>query len=315
MVKTIKVKKILSLKQTRDLVGEHLPKNYFKKVFKEDIDVIDEDGNYLLRFRKNVLPKHNIDRAYHAMIKHAQKVTTARGVTSGNHEDNTPKLTGSNKPIKSNIVGYFDTLTPSLKKIFNDANIPHKMPVCRATAFTMYQREKWKDVIPLIKDIDLQYKKLFPKQHKKQHQANQTTKFKIDNTAFSTITLNLNLQTACHYDKGDFREGFGNLVVLERGKYKGGYTGFPEYGIAVDVREGDFLGMNVHKLHGNEPMTYITDNAQRLSLVSYLREKIPLKCKNTNILDYKYLDKIKSTAKQNNLNKKNKKTHKKYKSI
>lgn len=308
MVKIIKVKKILNQDQLIKLVGEHLPKGYFKKVLSENVDVIDENGNYLLRFRKNVLPKHNIDKAYNAMIKHANKISTARGITGGNLENNKPKLTGYNNPVKSNIIGYFDTLTPSIKKIFNDANIPHKMPICRATAFTMYEREKWKDIIPLIKDIDNQYKKLFPKEHKKQHKANQTTQFKIDNTAFSTITLNLNLQTACHYDKGDFQEGFGNLIVLEKGKYKGGYTGFPEYGIAVDVREGDFLGMNVHKLHGNEPMTYLTKDAQRLSLVSYLRENIPKKCQNTNILDYKYFDKIKLTAKKNKL--KNKKTKK-----
>jgi len=310
MVKKIKVKKILNEKQIKSLIGVQLPKDYFKKVIKEDIDVIDEDGKYLLRFRKNVLPKHNIEKAYNAMIKHANKISTARGVTGGNLENNKQKKTGYNNPVKSNIIGYFDTLTPSIKKIFNDANIPDKMPICRATAFTMYEREKWKDIIPLIKDIDKQYKKLFPKEHKKQHTENQKTKFKIDNTAFSTITLNLNLQTACHYDKGDFTEGYGNLIVLEKGKYKGGYTGFPEYGIAVDVREGDFLGMNVHKLHGNEPIEYLTKDAKRLSLVSYLRDNIPKKCKNTDILDYKYFDKIKLTAKQNNLKRKNKKTKK-----
>ena len=34
-------------------------------------------------------------------------------------------------------------------------------------------------------------------------------------------------------------------MKLEEGKYKGGYTGFPQYGVCVDVRHGDFLGMDV----------------------------------------------------------------------
>lgn len=309
MVKTINVDKILSSEQLKKLVGERLPTNYFKQVIKEDIDVLDEEGKYLLRFRKNVLPIHDIDKAYKGLIKHANQITTTRGIAGGNLENNKLKQIGYNIPVKSNIIGYFDTLPPTIKKIFKDAKMFHKMPKCRATAFNMYQKDKWKDVLPLIKDIDYQYKKLFPQEHKKQYQENQTTKFKIDNTAFSTITLNLNLQTACHYDKGDFKGGFGNLIVLEKGIYEGGYTGFPEYGIAVDVRQGDFLGMNVHKLHGNEPIIQSTKDAQRLSLVSYLRENIPKKCKNIDVLDSKYLDKIKLTAKQNN--KKLKKTYKK----
>ena len=36
-----------------------------------------------------------------------------------------------------------------------------------------------------------------------------------------------------------------------RGEYSGGYTLFPQYGIGVDVRTGDFLAMDVHQWHCN----------------------------------------------------------------
>ena len=38
-------------------------------------------------------------------------------------------------------------------------------------------------------------------------------------------------------DKGDYLEGFGNLVVLEKpnNKFKGGYMGFPQFIVAVDL--------------------------------------------------------------------------------
>ena len=80
------------------------------------------------------------------------------------------------------------------------------------------------------------------------------TKFVIKNTAFSTLTINHNWRTALHKDTGDFKEGFGNLTVIERGKYHGGYTVFPQYGIGINLRNSDFCAMDVHQWHANTPM-------------------------------------------------------------
>lgn len=292
-VKKIIVKKILTDEETLKLESTKLPKGYFKKIIKnENVDVYTEEGDLLLRFRKNVLPMKYIDDAYNAMINHARVKTHTRGIAGG--EMGKIKLVRNNIPIMSNIMGYFDTLDLGYKKIFKLAGM--KKPICRETSFTGKFPEKWEKVIPLIKEIDKQYKILFPEQHKKQKKASKTTKYVIENTAFSTITINLNLQTACHFDKGDWKEGFGNLVVIERGKYKGGYTGFPQYGIAVDVRTGDFLGMDVHHLHGNEPIEYITEKCERLSLVSYLREGIVNKCQGLPLVTQKYMDKARKKA-------------------
>lgn len=292
MVHTIRAKKMLTDEQTRKLEGTSLPKGYYKKVYHNDIDVVDEHGNYILRFRKKVLPVKNIDQAHDAMIQHARQKTHTRGVAAGNMGN--IKVVSNNIPIMSNIMGYFDTLDLGYKKIFRLAGL--KKPICRQTAFTMNHPLKWNKIVPLIKDIDRQYKSLFPKQHRLQKKEAQSTNYVIDNTAFTTITTNLNLQTACHYDKGDFHKGFGNLVVIERGTYKGGYTGFPQYGIAVDVRNGDFLGMDVHLLHGNEPIIPVSDDYERLSLVSYLREGIANKCKGLPLITKKYMDKARLLA-------------------
>ena len=77
-----------------------------------------------------------------------------------------------------------------------------------------------------------------------------------------------------HTDKGDDEEGFGNLTVIERGSYKGGETCFPQYGLGVNVRTGDILFMDVHQLHGNLPMHKKSADAERLSVVCYLRTKV-----------------------------------------
>ena len=92
------------------------------------------------------------------------------------------------------------------------------------------------------------------------------------------MTINYNWQTALHKDAGDLKEGFGNLIVCTEGDYEGGYTGFPQYGVAVDVKNGDFLAMDVHEWHANTKLKGKTKDFTRLSLVCYLRENM-VKCK------------------------------------
>jgi hypothetical protein len=74
-------------------------------------------------------------------------------------------------------------------------------------------------------------------------------------------------------DKGDDDQGYGNLCVIERGKYTGGETCLPQYGIGVDVREGDILLMDVHEWHANLPIQ-LEKGAERMSVVCYLRKKL-----------------------------------------
>ena len=188
---------------------------------------------------------------------------------------------------QSNIAGYYDRPDRNnytkIKK--NSQNRKSNIPMCRTTQFTKKNVEKWKKTIPLIKEADKLFKKLVPDRYKIQlEKAHKTPKFQIADTAYSTITVNYNWRTATHCDSGDLDEGFGNLIVLEKekdksqgkynerysGGYSGGYLGFPRWGICIDVRQGDFLAMDVHEYHSNTPI--IGDG--RLSVVCYLRKKM-----------------------------------------
>ena len=97
--------------------------------------------------------------------------------------------------------------------------------------------------------------------------------FIIENTTFTTVTVNKNYRTACHYDAGDYKKGFGNLGVLRQGNYSGGYTVIPKYGIGIDLYDGDVALFDVHELHGN---TEIKRKAisERISVVCYYRENM-----------------------------------------
>ena len=140
--------------------------------------------------------------------------------------------------VSSNIIGYYDK---------PDRNLGKGAPPCRLTQFNKNHLEKFKKVTPFIQAINKQFKKLIPSHYRKQYKRAHETNFVIDKTAFSTVTINHNWRTALHMDSGDFPQGFGNLVVCEKGKYQGGYTGFPQFGIAFDVDKVIFS-------HGCSPM-------------------------------------------------------------
>jgi hypothetical protein len=193
-----------------------------------------------------------------------------------------------NNQVASNPIGFYESSK-------NFAELP-----CRLTHFTRTNYKKYNDGLAFIQKIDSMFKKLIPESYEKQLQrADEKPHLKIPETAFSTITINRNFRTALHKDAGDFSRGFGNLTVIERGKYHGGYTVFPQFGVGVDVRSGDFLAMDVHQWHSNTEIVetqedkifnnkmdkVFNDNPEvgtvgldknytRLTFVCYLREKI-----------------------------------------
>ena len=239
-------------------------------IIDHDADVYTKEGKLLLRFRKGKLNKDNIEAFYTNVIKFAEGTSNNRGSASGSKNKNIYE----NPKVKSNIIGYFDKLTPIHKFMFKKRGIPLPKITVRETRFLTEYPEKYKKILPLIKEIDKYYEQYIPEPYKKQRRKANQTPFKINGTAFTTVTTNVNYQTCVHRDKGDDIEGFGNLAVIEKGNYTGGETCFPQYGIGVDVRTGDILYMDVHEPHGNLPIELETPDVKRLSIVCYLRKSI-----------------------------------------
>ncbi len=193
-----------------------------------------------------------------------------------------------NNQVASNPIGFYEAGK-------NFADLP-----CRLTHFTRTNYEKYNSGLPFIQRIDALFKELVPDAYQKQRdRADTKPHLKIPDTCFSTVTINRNFRTALHRDAGDFREGFGNLTVIEQGYYHGGFTVFPQFGVAINLRSGDFVAMDVHQWHANTPiyetaedkvknMDIVSDFKDnpavgtaglyqaytRISFVCYLREKI-----------------------------------------
>lgn len=193
-----------------------------------------------------------------------------------------------NNQVASNPIGFYEAGK-------NFADLP-----CRLTHFTRTNYEKYQTGLPFIQRIDRLFKNLIPEAYERQRsRADEKPHLKIPETCFSTVTINRNFRTALHRDAGDFKGGFGNLTVIERGKYHGGYTVFPQFGVAINLRKNDFVAMDVHQWHANTQL-YETDEDKeyneslpndykdnpevgtaglykkytRISFVCYLREKI-----------------------------------------
>ena len=182
---------------------------------------------------------------------------------------------------------------------------------CRLTGYTRRGLKQYMHGIPFIEAIDAEFKELVPDAHKKQLvAASKKPMYQIADTAFSTLTVNMNFRTALHKDAGDFQQGFGNLSVIEWGHYHGGETLFPQYGVGINLRTGDFVAMDVHQWHCNSGIhETAADKAyneslpdirtrdattgvvgsqerfQRISFVCYFREKIAV-CSEQATRDY-----------------------------
>lgn len=183
--------------------------------------------------------------------------------------------------VNSGIAGWFDRYP--------------RIPYGRATAYTQNQYDKFKKSFPFLQSLNRGFKELLPVRWAAQRSAADKidSAFLVPGTVFTTITVNKTFRTAAHRDAGDLSAGLSNLLVLSNnGNYTGGYLIFPEYRIAVDVRPGDLLLVNNHEIiHGNTPIVLQDEDAERISLVCYFREKmLELGSKQYEDIRYNYVE-------------------------
>lgn len=269
-MKTINATRKHSFEEIEEtLKGKLLWPDAYDMLITEDCDVFDRDtGKCILKFRKWIIPKSVSATAFNNLRTAAQPSMNRATASKENQKERRVKLdwtlskTSEADPVNSGIVGYFDRYA--------------RTPYCRQTAFTMKHIEKFRKAYPIIKCVDTLYATLMPDNYKAQREKAESTNpdFVITDTAFTTITVNSNWQTAVHTDSWDFLGWFGNLTVIRAGEYSGGYFCLPEWRIWVDMQTGDILLVDVHSWHGNTPIKGIKGSFERLSLVMYYRDNM-----------------------------------------
>ena len=288
-----------------NIMNTHLKRQQIQHIIDHDADVYTVEGKLLLKFRKHKLNKKAVQLFYDNIIDFAKTPTNNRGSASGSQNKNVY----NNPKIMTNIVGYFDKLSPKQKYNFKQKGIPLPKITVRETRFLQQHPDKFQQLIPLIQLINQYYKQYIPDKYELQYNKAKLTPFHIHDTAFTTVTTNVNYTTTVHKDSGDDIEGFGNLTVIQQGQYDGAETCFPQYGIGVDVRTYDVLYMDVHQPHANLPITYKSNHAIRLSIVCYLRISIFNQTRGKSTLFMQqHLQHILSYSKHNNTTHTKKKT-------
>jgi hypothetical protein len=267
MVKKLILEKKISDKKIAEDAGKFF--NTWEYLIDYDCDIYNDKNKLLLKFRKNVICKKICNTAFDCYKEVGFKISKNRGDASGRYKNGNKqyrkwskkgKIYESSDVSNSGIIGYMDSLN-------------WRRP-CRETAFTKNYYDKYMEGLPFIKHISKQYQNLLPEYYNKQYKESKKSNMIIDDTVFSTVTINANFRTALHKDSGDFKGGFGNLSIIECGEYEGGYTLLPQYGIAVDVRTTDVLLMDVHEWHCNSEIKQKSKDCVRLAFVCYLRSKM-----------------------------------------
>lgn len=228
------------------------------------------DKGLLCKVLRNAIP---LDLCHLAVAKYkkvGEMVSTNRGFAAGSTSRKVKYSTFSQgNQAHSGIMGYIDSSNPTKP--------------CRLTKFSRDHFDQFQEGLPFIQKIDECFKNTIPAAYHTQCEQAKEWGYQISDTAFSTVTVNLNFRTALHKDRGDFTRGFGNLVVCSE-NIKGGMLLFPRYKVGVELASGDFMAMDVHEWHCNSPITPLYDGGYRLAFVCYLREGMG-KCRNVALAE------------------------------
>jgi hypothetical protein len=310
--KEIVVEKVMTDQEIKEKEGSYFDEKGIT-IYDEDVDIYAKDENgdkkLIAKLRKHVIDPDLLKTGWEGFYIAAapsrnrgaaagpidlkskywqkRKPTEIKGWGARYMQNGKVSKMRVNNNVFSSVLGYFDA-TPFMK-----------LP-CRLTSYTMRYWKYYKHGLPFIHAIDTCFETLVPEPHALQKKAAlEKPLLNITGTAFSSVTINRNFRTALHMDDGDFKQGYGNLSVLERGKYHGGFTLFPQYGVGFNVRSGDFLAMDVHQWHCNTELYETKEDKEfnktlprihkddietgtlgadkpfdRISFVCYLREKL-----------------------------------------
>jgi len=233
-----------------------------------DCDIYKPNGDRLLCFRKNILSPQSKAAAL-PVLRSLKNQLSDRSIAGG--------VKSARKIKKDGTVSRFSRPTASVPSIilgyFN--RVP-KVPYCRKTAFNAARAKDFESLSLMMKELAGCFAETVPERYsiQKAIAENTTSDFVIENTPWTTLTINNNWQTYTHTDKGDLNEGFSCLTVLRNGSYRGGVLVFPAFRVGVDLHDGDMVMMDAHEVHGNTAFTDTSEDYERISVVLYYRTKM-----------------------------------------
>jgi hypothetical protein len=244
------------------LAGHHLDARHYDpdRLVRSTTTVVTPEGRPVITYLEDAVQgfKAAFGRLRGLPLQSSNRGQAAGGNVRPMKRDGTRSRTAQTKSVPSGLLGFMDR--------------EPRTPYCRETALTRAHEAVFAGVLPLVQAVDRQFSLFARERWEAQRLFVDTLSedWVIGGTVFTTMTVNRNVRTTAHRDKGDYRPGLGMIAAM--GDWEGGELIFPRYRTAVDLRPGGLLLADVHELHGNAPIW--GRKPVRLSVVLYARERM-----------------------------------------
>tara|TARA_R110002020_G_scaffold99536_1_gene236053 strand:+ start:1381 stop:2262 length:882 start_codon:yes stop_codon:yes gene_type:complete len=148
---------------------------------------------------------------------------------------------------------------------------------CSATAMAKNSPNEHCIISEFAKEIQRDYKDYFPETfeyHTERVKEKIKKEWVIKDSVFTSGIVNKNNQLNYHFDSGNFKGVYSNMIVF-KGDVKGGHLVIPEIDISIEVADNTvsiFDGQDL--LHGVSPITYLHKDSYRYSIVYYSLQRM-----------------------------------------
>jgi hypothetical protein len=152
------------------------------------------------------------------------------------------------------------------------SRIAHQNDFCSTPALARENPSSHKIVCDYGDKLGDLYKEMVPEMYDK-HSKIVAEKVKPDwilgKSPFTSGVINKNNQLNYHYDRGNFKDVFSNMIAF-RNKIEGGRLSLPEYDIGLEIDDSTVTLFDGQKiLHGVTPIQYLSPESYRFTIVYY----------------------------------------------
>ena len=254
----------------REVEGKALPEGWEPTVLARKRARGEGGGQFLFDYLPGAIDSDLSERLW-PLLSAIKIPTVQRATASGSFKRPLPqRLSGLTNEIMSATLGS------------TEGDAGGRNSYCRQTAFTkesgaaLFADPAIREMFAIVAAAAAEHE---PKRYEAQREYAERLlpDWRINETPWTTLTVNNNYSTGIHVDSGDLDAGVSCLLVLRRGDYDGAILTFPQWEIGVDLQDGDLLLMDAHQWHANTPMVMRSADAERVSVVFYLREGL-LRC-------------------------------------
>lgn len=251
-MKTILLEKNEDFKH-KDFIRKSAVESDYSTLIKEDCKLIDKESGQLLGVYL-VMPQHSMELLKALLtIRYGKNKRLAGLITH------------------SRIFGY-----KPREKIRND--------FCTSTQLSRESPIEHEIICSFAKTISKYYKKYcgeIYQEHEEITKSKLLPEWTLEGTPFSSGIINRNNALHYHFDSGNFKKVYSNMVAF-KSNIKGGYLSIPAYGIGLEIANNSLLLFDGQKiLHGVTPFKLLSKNAYRLSVVYYSLQQM-WKCEPMN---------------------------------